>query len=208
MLCDKLPQVVRPKADYNDLDMKLTVSHASRPKIGESVNGDAVVVRVGDGRSLLAVVDALGHGAAAAEVARKATEHLESVPLEAEVRTILTSLHEALRGTRGAAAMVCSISKGRLDGCGVGNVELRVTGGQVPVVLSPGVLGGTVRQFRVFQGKLQQRSRMVLFSDGISARFTLESLRKLAPREACDALVTDHGRAHDDATAMIADYEA
>jgi negative regulator of sigma-B (phosphoserine phosphatase) len=187
--------------------MKLTVSHATRPKVGEKVNGDAVVFRHLASRGLLAVVDALGHGPTAAGVARRATEFLEAVPLETELRSILTGLHSALRGTRGAAAMVCVINGEAVEGCGVGNVEMRISAGNVPIVLSPGVLGGTVRNFRVFHGKLFQRSRLVLFSDGVSSRFQLDTLRELAPRELSEHLIAHHGRAYDDATALVVDYE-
>ncbi len=188
--------------------MKLTVSHATRPKIGESVNGDAVVIRTEETRGLFAVVDALGHGPTAAEVARRAHDYLAQVALDIGIDRIVTGLHGALRASRGAAAMVCVVEGGRLDGCGVGNVELRTSGSDVPVVLSPGILGSSVRSFRVFRGRLHQRSRIVVFSDGISARFELDSLRHLGADELSRRLVSDHGRAHDDATALVVDYEA
>jgi negative regulator of sigma-B (phosphoserine phosphatase) len=187
--------------------MKLTASHASRPKVGESVNGDAVVLRISESRGLLAVIDALGHGPTAAAVASTATRYLESVPLETDVHNILNGLHGALRSSRGAAAMVCRIDGDKLDGCGVGNVELRIAGSDVPVVLSPGILGGSVRSFRYFHGKLHLRSRMVLFSDGISSRFQLDTMRHLAPVELSERLVNHHGRSYDDATALVVDYE-
>jgi negative regulator of sigma-B (phosphoserine phosphatase) len=187
--------------------MKLTVSHASRPKIGETVNGDAVVFRRSDTRALAAVIDALGHGPTAAAVAHKASFYLESVPLESDVRSILNGLHAALRGGRGAAAMVCAIEPDRLEGCGVGNVELRISAGQVPVVLSPGVLGGTVRNLRVFHGRLYMRSRIVLFSDGVSARFQLDSLRDLPAQQLSEYLIGQQSRDYDDATALVVDYE-
>jgi negative regulator of sigma-B (phosphoserine phosphatase) len=193
--------------------MKLSVSHASRAKAGEKVNGDAVIVRLTEvSGSLLAVVDALGHGPHAAEVAQKASAYLESVSMDLEMRQIVAGLHGELRHTRGAAAMVCTISNKhgilRLDGCGVGNVELRVTSSGVPVVLSPGILGGSVRQFRLFGGALQPGSRLVMFSDGISANFSFDLLRSLSPRDACQHLMSEHGRTHDDATVVIADCES
>lgn len=187
--------------------MKLLCAHATRPRVGESVNGDAVVQRISESGGLFAVVDALGHGPVAAAVAETATRYLQAVPLGTEMQKILVGLHAALRASRGAAAMVCTIDGDKVYGCGVGNVELRITGGEVPVVLSPGVLGGTVRSFRYFHGKLHSRSRLVLFSDGVSARFQLDSLRHLGPRELCERLVLDHGRSHDDATALAVDYE-
>ena len=87
----------------------------------------------------------------------------------------------------------------------MGNVELRTSSKGVPAVLSPGVLGAGVRQFRVFRGSLPHRSRLVLFSDGISSRFTLDDVRLLSPAEACGWLMANRARAHDDATALVAD---
>lgn len=187
--------------------MRLTAGHATRAKVGESVNGDAIVFRDGDSRGMFAVVDALGHGPTAAEVAHRAQRYLLSVSMDADVHQILTGLHGELRASRGAAAMVCTLHGDRLTGCGVGNVELRVSGSGVPVVLSPGVLGGSVRSFRVFQGRLHARSRIVLFSDGVSARFELDRMRHLSPEELSRRLISHHGREYDDATALVVDYE-
>jgi negative regulator of sigma-B (phosphoserine phosphatase) len=191
--------------------MKLKVSEATRPKVGEQVSGDAVVVRAGEGEWLLAVIDALGHGPVAAASARAAVDYLQKVEIALDVRTLVTGLHAALRDMRGAAAMVCRLSSRpahlELEGCGVGNVELRTTASAVPVVLSPGILGGTVRQFRVFRGQLGPQNRLAIFSDGISGRFTLDSLRQLTPAQACARLMSENGRAHDDATVVVADCE-
>ena len=202
-----MPQPACIASPYDDLVMKLMASHATRAKIGEVVNGDAVVFRVSDGRGLLAVVDALGHGPTAADVAGRAQRYLQAVSLELEIGKILTGLHGELRASRGAAAMVCTVHGDKIEGCGVGNVELRISTGDVPVVLSPGILGGTVRNFRVFRGTLRHHSRLVLFSDGISARFQLDTMRNLAPGELSERLLANHGRAYDDATALVVDYE-
>jgi len=190
--------------------MKLKASHATRPKVGESVNGDGVVVRQLGDRVLLAVVDALGHGPIAADVKHKACQHLEQVSLELDVRLIIEGLHKSLRGTRGAAAMICGLvigPNGQLEGCGVGNVDLRAQGANIPIVLSPGVLGAHVRTMRVFRGEVSTGSRLVLFSDGISSRAAFDGLRRLSPAIACEQVLANHSHAHDDATVLIADLE-
>jgi len=190
--------------------MKLKASHASRPKIGEQVNGDGVVIRLEGTRVLVAVVDALGHGPVAADVKHRAVEHLEKVSLELDVRQIIEGLHRSLRGTRGAAAMVCGLDlggAGQLEGCGVGNVDLRVLGSHIPIVLSPGVLGAQVRNIRVFRGEVILGSRLVLFSDGISSRAAFDGLRRIPPASACEMVLANHSHAHDDATVLIADLE-
>jgi negative regulator of sigma-B (phosphoserine phosphatase) len=187
--------------------MKITAGHLTRPKVGEIENGDGVVIRQSGPYTLIAVVDALGHGPIAADVRQRACKHLETVELPQPIQPLVSGLHTQLRNTRGAAGMVVVLHEGRLEGCGVGNVELRVHGSQVPVVLSPGVLGGSVRQLRVFQGTLLPPSRMILFSDGISSRFVMDHMRGLSPTDACNQLLTRHGHAHDDATVVVVDVE-
>jgi len=59
--------------------VKLEAHHRSFPKSGESTNGDAVVVRTVASATLVAVIDALGHGPSAAEAAAVAVGYLEEI---------------------------------------------------------------------------------------------------------------------------------
>jgi negative regulator of sigma-B (phosphoserine phosphatase) len=190
----------------------VSVDWVSVPKSGESECGDAVVVRTEGDRTLLAVIDVLGHGKQAADVARIAVEFLRTVPLaggggamSGGVMAVIEGLHERLRGTRGAAAMVCIISGGTLEGCGVGNVELRCQRGRVPIVLTPGVIGAQIKRARAFRGGLPEGDRIVIFTDGISSRFSLKDLSRLSPGEACREILERGRRIHDDATVLVAD---
>lgn len=188
--------------------MKLSLSHISIPKEGEVLSGDAVITRRQPGITLLAVIDALGHGPHAAVVADRSREYLDSARLDQSVYALTEGLHDALRGTRGAAAMVCLLKNDRLEGCGVGNVELRALTSRIPVVLSPGILGVTLRRARIFEGGLVAGSRLFLFSDGISPRMDLLAVERLPVEQACKALVDRYRRSHDDATLLVADIQA
>jgi phosphoserine phosphatase RsbX len=181
--------------------------HVSLPKEGEKLCGDTAVVRVEQGVTLLAVIDALGHGAAAAPVAEQGRRFLADVPLDRDVRTLTEGLHDALRGTRGVAAMCCLVRADQMEGCGVGNVDLRASKSRVPVVLTPGVLGVQSTRLRVFQTTLTPGARLVLFSDGISPRLDLERVDRLPAEEACRALIERYRRSQDDATLLVADLE-
>jgi negative regulator of sigma-B (phosphoserine phosphatase) len=99
------------------------------------------------------------------------------------------------------------VADGHLTGCGVGNVEMRINRGSLPVVLSPGILGVAVRKFRFFHGALSPGDRLVLFSDGITPDLHVEDLGKHSPAEASQWILTRHRRAHDDATVMVVDIE-
>lgn len=188
--------------------MKLSLFHVSLPKEGEIHCGDAVITRVEPEATLLVVIDALGHGPQAAVVADKGRAFLEQVPLTRDVRGITEGLHEALRGTRGAAAMCCLIKRGRLEGCGVGNVELRSPVARVPVVLTPGILGVSLQRTRVFEAGLAAGARLLLFSDGLSPRMDLDGHEKLNTESACKILMHRYRRSHDDATLLVADIES
>jgi phosphoserine phosphatase RsbX len=185
----------------------LRLGHLSVPKTGESVCGDRVIVRHGDdGRALIGVIDALGHGPGAEAVAVMADEHLSKARLDAPLEDMMLSLHERLRGSRGAAATLCLFAGQELSACGVGNVELRCSGTSLPFVLSAGILGMRVPKWRTCRTRLLPQSRLVLFSDGISSRFRFEDVRSLRPQDACRRVIETSRHPEDDATVLIADF--
>ncbi|MBI5495392.1 MAG: SpoIIE family protein phosphatase [Deltaproteobacteria bacterium] len=185
--------------------MKVVVEHRTRPCPGEQANGDAAFVRHDGGSVLLAVVDALGHGPNAAAVTASIVASLKEIPLNHGVESILAGLHNSLRGTRGAAALVCVLKNWRMEGAGVGNVELRCAGPSLPIRLSAGILGSRWPRLNVFDGEVMPGHRLVLFSDGISRRFTLDALAGRSAAEACALLLERHASPFDDATVMVAD---
>jgi phosphoserine phosphatase RsbX len=189
--------------------MQWTMAHRTCPKDGERANGDAVVLRIEGSRALVAVIDGLGHGTLAAAAAGKAVAFLDAWPLGEELAVGMQGLHEALRGTRGAAGSVCVLTDAELVCCGVGNVEIRYFGAsKPPILLSPGVLGARVAHFRVCRGEVNPGARLVLFSDGISHRAPLDSLRHLDPEALCDELMSRYRKPIDDATVVACDLRS
>jgi phosphoserine phosphatase RsbX len=183
--------------------------HRSVPREGERECGDIAIVRATAEATLVAVIDALGHGPHAAATAQIAATHLGEASLEQGLLPLMEGLHAALRGSRGAAAMIVLLAPdGRLQGCGVGNVELRAIGARVPAVLTPGVLGASLNRLRTFEARVASGDRLVIFSDGLSSRMELDRVRGLTPGEACDALMTQYRRTHDDSTVLVTDIEA
>jgi phosphoserine phosphatase RsbX len=185
--------------------MKLEVDYRIVPRSGEHVSGDAALVREDGGRILLAVIDALGHGPKAAEIADAAIEKLRSISISSALHAA-KAVHEQLRGTRGAAAMICCFEGGRLEGCGVGNVGLRASS-SVQVVLSPGILGQQVRRFQTFSAELAVGDRLYIYSDGVSSHLELDRVSSLPPGSACSAVMANHRRDYDDATIMVAEVK-
>ncbi|MBK8239650.1 MAG: SpoIIE family protein phosphatase [Deltaproteobacteria bacterium] len=173
---------------------------------GEACSGDAAVIHNDADAVLFGVVDALGHGTAAAAAANRATELLSGTSLREPIATIVRELDLGLRGGRGAAAMLCLVRGDELEGCGVGNVELRTIGMRIGVVTTPGVLGrGPAVRPRTFAARLVPGVRMVVFSDGVSGRLRADHRRALAAQAASAALLEEWGRETDDAAVLVAD---
>jgi phosphoserine phosphatase RsbX len=187
--------------------VSLRIAHLSQPKIGERSNGDAVLVRRGDGVSLLAVIDGLGHGPIAADAAQVAIPGLNTQPLATGVLQMMQSLHVSLRGTRGVAATLCIVRGKSVEVCAVGNVQLTCANATIPLVLSAGVLGMRVPKFRVCAGDLRPGARIAIFTDGLSTRIGLDEVRDLGPDAACRMLFERHRKKEDDATILIADLD-
>lgn len=193
------PKVVR---------LQLSIAQRSRPKPGESQNGDAVVVRKDDALTLMAVIDALGHGPRAALVATHAVRHLEHADLTRGAAEVLAGLHAALHGTRGAAAVVALFDGRTLEYGGVGNVEMRCVGSRIEPGVVDGILGQRVRRFRTCRTTMAPGDRIAVFSDGISGRFTLANYALSAATAVCEDILRSFARPLDDASLLVADFFA
>ena len=90
----------------------LQVGVVCEPIKGEDVSGDGWSVKKAGDAALLMVVDGLGHGALAAEVARTA-ETVFNQSKTASLSVILQDTHDALKATRGAALALVSIEPER-----------------------------------------------------------------------------------------------
>ncbi len=186
----------------------MLVGHASLPKVGESANGDRPFFRQDDReQSLLAVIDGLGHGPEAELAALAALRYLNEVSLDTSMDQLMPTLHDAMRGTRGAAGAVCLVRGKELWACSVGNVELRPQRADVPLVSSAGILGVRVQKFRVCKTTLASPCRLVMFSDGLTNPTSIPEFQGASPQLACDGLLRRHRRSYDDATVLIADLE-
>ena len=157
---------------------------------------------------MLAVVDGLGHGGAAAAASQAAIRRLETSPMDLPLLEIMRAVHHELDGTIGVSATVCAIHGARLEVCAVGNVRFTSTGSSVPLVPSAGVLGRRVAKFRVCSCDLRPRSWLALFSDGISPSARLSEAEMLTPEAACKAFIARFRKREDDATILVARMES
>ncbi len=185
--------------------MRLTTAQRMRPYPGFSSSGDLVVVRQAPSCTMLAVVDVLGHGPDAAEVASRAGEYLNSADLNADVEAWMQGLHEAWARTRGAAAGLGRAEAGALQISIVGNIDVRCIGTRVGVIATPGIVGRRMRRLRSSCFPMRGGDRLAMHSDGLR-RLDLAGTRELSLERACDHLMDESAVAVDDASLLLTDF--
>ncbi len=181
------------------------IGAAGRPAKGESVSGDAWLVKEFPDGALVAVVDGLGHGPLAAEAARAVTDFLASQPWT-DLAVLLKDCSAAVAHTRGAALALLhvDVSAMRLRHCGVGNVDVTAIGRQParPVSL-PGVVGARIRKVVETTHTLHAGDRLAVFTDGISSRFDLSQYRGASAQDTAEQILAQWSMSHDDATCVV-----
>jgi hypothetical protein len=181
---------------------------AARPFPGEHVSGDAAIVSpVGD-RTVVAAVDALGHGPEAARVAARAASVVEEFASE-DVASIVRRCHEALRGTRGAAISAASFSAdGTMTWLGVGNVEGRLVRGRRAdeVLLGSGVAGAALPPLAPVTIPVARGDVLAFATDGIDGGFADWLDVSGTPQRIADRILADHGKPVDDALVVVARF--
>jgi negative regulator of sigma-B (phosphoserine phosphatase) len=191
------------------------LEHSSliRPCQGEYLSGDAVVVRPLEQGLFVAIVDVLGHGPEAHELTHVIDAYLARYG-SADVSGLMTRLHQHLKGTRGAAVGLCAIdaASGRIDYAGIGNTVMRRFGKmETRLVSQDGVLGQNMRTPRPQTIQLEPGDLVVLYTDGVSDRFTTDDypgVLRHAPKEVASNIVKRFGKDHDDAACIAVRYNA
>jgi len=181
---------------------------------GEGRSGDLAVFVPSERGGLVAVLDGLGHGDAAAEAAQAAAEVLHGHPEDAP-QELLERCHEALRQTRGAVMTLAWFDLGArtMAWTGVGNVEARFVRASAgiagrhdsPVVLG-GVIGYTLPQARMGTISLERGDAVVFATDGVAADYSSSLEPGVPAQELAERVLERHGKGTDDALAVVVRY--
>jgi hypothetical protein len=176
---------------------------------GEVRCGDRHVILNGDAGTVLAVVDALGHGAEAAAVADRAAEALTGAAAGMDAERLTRACHAALEGTRGAV-MTLAVHTAETQSLvllGVGNVEGVMRSGDATehVFNTPGIVGYRLPALHPRQLPARPGDLLILATDGIDMNFSAtvtsspQSITTTARR-----VLESHRRTQDDALVLVA----
>lgn len=199
--------VVARKWLYTKSFSKMQFSVLSRPKPGENSSGDAYFIKNTPSWAIWAVIDVLGHGEAAHEIALKIIKMLEdnyTQPLE----SIINICHQGLRHTRGAAMALGRLDLKRrlLEHISIGNVETRILGSAEAIrpICFNGTLGMAMERHKVIEYPFPEGATVIMFSDGIIGRFDLSAVWSAkTPQEIASFIFEHYFRGSDDATVLV-----
>jgi len=181
---------------------------------GEGRSGDLGVFAPTQRGGLVAVIDGLGHGDAAADAAELAAAILHEFA-DWPPQRLLERCHEELRSTRGAVMTLAwfDLEARTMAWTGVGNVEARFvragTGTDArhdsPVVLG-GVVGYNLPRVRVSTMPLEPGDAVVLATDGVTADYSMSLESGVPAQQLAERVLARHGKGTDDALAAVVRY--
>jgi anti-sigma regulatory factor (Ser/Thr protein kinase) len=189
---------------------RVAVGFAGAAHTGESVSGDGWAVERVARRTLMLLVDGLGHGIIAANAAREAVrlfhENVQHAPA-----AIVQVLHDGLRSTRGAAVAVSEIvsDRGIVKFAGVGNVSAAIVtpGTRRHLVSHNGTAGHAVRRIDEFTYPWPKDGVLVKHTDGLGTHWDLDrypGLMSRSPSLVAAVLYRDFTRGRDDVSVLVA----
>lgn len=177
---------------------------------GEIDCGDTWRIAQRDDAMAMMVCDGLGHGSAASLASQAAAQTFGQNPFDRPSQA-MQRLHAKLAGGRGAAAAVAVLdrAKASVAYAGIGNISGSIVSSERSkgMVSHNGILGAQFLRSQQFDYEFPQGSRIVMHSDGISARWSLSSYPGLSARHAsviAAVLYRDHARPRDDVTVIVA----
>lgn len=170
--------------------------------------GDIGFVKVYDNFCFLALVDVLGHGKHAAQVANLSKEYLAQ-NYSKQLTEIINGLHGCLRGTRGAVAAACrlDVDTGVLQYSGMGNIHLRLFGtSHETLITRDGIVGYMIPSPTQAQTRMMSGDILVMTSDGIKEHFDPNAYPGITTgraKDICSNFITNLGKGSDDISCIV-----
>ena len=187
----------------------LSFGSVSRPHPAMKVNGDAFVIKRWGMHALVGVIDGVGHGELAHQIAQTTRQYLES-HFDQPMAHLFRGVTRVCRGTRGVVMALARFdwAQSKLTFAAIGNVEARVFGSTVPMnlIIRRGIVGVNAPNPVVTEYPWDPCYVMVLHSDGLRTQWRWEDFPDFAEAPAqriAQRLVMTLARSDDDATAVV-----
>lgn len=179
---------------------------------GQGESGDQHLVCCNRNGILVAAIDGIGHGEAAAN-ASKAAAALLRASADQPIISLVQRCHEILRTTRGVVLSLASVdsAQGMMTWLGVGNVQgvlvradAKNGNARESLLLRGGVVGSQLPALQGTVLPIAQGDTLFLATDGVRSDFsaTLSALEN--PQRAADRILGQYRSGNDDALILVA----
>lgn len=192
----------------------LQVGVAAAPLPGQTESGDQFLVEPFPDGALVAVVDALGHGRRASQIAAQAIDTL-AYHARDSVTALVQRCHELLRDRHGATMSLASFDwrSHRMSWLGIGNVAGVIVPhaivSWVPVrrlLVRGGVVGGDLPDLRPSTIDLIPGDMLIVTTDGVHEEFADELPADLKPQPLAEHVFARYAKSSDDALVLVVRY--
>ncbi|GAB4438738.1 MAG: anti-sigma regulatory factor [bacterium] len=181
----------------------------SFPKAGEDANGDNYSIRHYADKTVIFLIDGLGHGLNASESAIEAVKVFDNYYTEQPQR-LMERISKAIYHTRGGAGVITLINKTEktINFVGIGNISAFIieNGVRKTMVSQNGIIGEDVARIREYTYTFSDDAIIILHSDGITAKWDLSDYPGIEyrhPAIIAGILYRDFSRGNDDLTAIV-----
>lgn len=170
--------------------LKSDISVLQKPKSGQNLCGDAFFVKETDDYLMIAIVDGLGSGKEAHQVADNSIKYLEENHSNS-LENILRGCNQLLQGSRGAVmgVMKLAFASSTVSFAGIGNIQCILFSEEQRLsraLSSPGYLNGRPIQYRVTQLPYKKDTFFMMFSDGLVLEQPLiQNIRQYSSPQQC-----------------------
>jgi serine phosphatase RsbU (regulator of sigma subunit) len=187
---------------------------AAAPLPGQTESGDQFLVKPFADGTLVAVVDALGHGRRASQIAALAIDTLTRYAHD-NATTLILRCHELLRERHGATISLASFDwrRHQMTWLGVGNVAgvlvPHAFQAEAPIkrlLVRGGVVGGDLPDLHPFVVGLTPGDTLIVATDGIHEEFADELPGDLTPQPLAEHIFANYAKSTDDALVLVARY--
>jgi len=187
------------------MNNKIEYGISSKPKINESVNGDAYFIGNDNNTFLGVIADGLGHGMSANKASKAAVNYIAD-NISKSVVDLIYGCNKILKGTTGAALGIVkmNLSENKVEVAGVGDINFKAKskGDFNPATIS-GTVGYNLRKVESYSYPLNKGDVICMFSDGISSDFELKEYLDMKAQESAEFISTLHRKELDDSTVMV-----
>lgn len=154
----------------------------------ETVSGDVWAIVRGITRDLYMVVDGLGHGPfayEAATVAERCFLSFTAANPDISLTQLIEQIHPPMQSTWGSAIAIVAVmhATDKVICCGVGNIKCSLhssDGRSQGMVSHNGTLGHQIRRVQEFEYCYNEKTLLIIHSDGMSTHWKLSNYQNLA----------------------------